>query len=89
MRWIAAIYASLRTLALVALPGSITQAQDPADADDRAWFNAKQLGTVAACQQYLEQFPIGRHVEEAYRCVIEEQLDSELGDPAVRGVDVY
>lgn len=90
MGWIAAFYASLRAFALAALAGS-AQAQTPADADDRAWTNAQQLGTAEAYQQYLEQFPVGRHVEEAFRGLVEEQMEGEIGATrgAVRGLDMY
>jgi hypothetical protein len=91
MGWIAAVYASLRALALAALTGSVAQAQTPADADDRAWTEAQELDTAEAYQRYLEQFPVGRHVEGAFRNLVEEQLESELGEPsgAVRGLDMY
>jgi hypothetical protein len=91
MRWIAAVYASLRALALVAFAGSAAQAQAPADADDRAWINARDADTAQAYQSYLQQFPVGRHVEEAYRSLVEEQLEMEFGgsDAAVRGLSVY
>jgi len=91
MGWIAAIYASLRTFALAALAGSAAHAQTPADADDRAWSNARELGTAEAYQRYLEQFPVGRHVEEAFRGLVEEQMEGEMGATrgAVRGVDMY
>jgi hypothetical protein len=90
MRWIAAFYASLRAFAVAAIAGS-AQAQAPADPDDQAWGNAQALGTAAAYQQYLEQFPIGRHIEEAFRNLVEEQMEGEMGAPlgAVRGLDMY
>jgi hypothetical protein len=90
MGWIAAFYAGLRALALAALANS-AQAQTPADADDRAWTSAQELGTAQAYQQYLEQFPVGRHTEEAFRNLIEEQMESEVGTTrgAVRSLDIY
>ena len=91
MGWIAAVYASLRALALAAFAGSVAQAQTPVDADDRAWSNAQELDTAAAYQQYLEQFPVGRHTEQAFRNLIEEQMEGEIGATrgAVRGLDMY
>ena len=83
MGWIAAFYAGLRALALAALANS-AQAQTPADADDRAWTSAQELGTAQAYQQYLEQFPVGRHVEDAFRSLVEEEVVGEIG--ATRGV---
>jgi len=90
MRWIAAFCASLRAFAVAAIAGS-AQAQAPADADDRAWSAAQERDTADAYQQYLEQFPVGRHTEEAFRNLIEEQMEGEVGATrgAVRGVDIY
>ena len=90
MGWIAAFYASLRALAVAAIAGS-AQAQTLVDDDDRAWSAAQERGTGEACQQYLEQFPVGRHTEEAFRCLIEEQMESQFGTTrgAVRGLDIY
>ena len=81
MRWITAVVISLRVFAIAAFASSWAQAQQSADADDRAWRSARELGTAEACQQYLEQFPAGRHVEEAFRCLIEQSEDWQ--DPAV------
>jgi hypothetical protein len=71
MRWITAVLLSVRAFTLAALTGSLAQAQQPADADDSAWRSMQQLGTAKACQQYLEQFPAGRHVEDALHCLME------------------
>jgi hypothetical protein len=91
MGWIAAVYASLRALALATFAGSLAQAQTPADADDRAWMNAQELDTVEAYQRYLEQFPVGRHAEEAFRGLVEEQFEIESGETrgGLRGLDMY
>ena len=90
MKWIAAFYASLRALAVAAIAGS-AQAQTLADDDDRAWGMAQERGTAEAYQQYLEQFPVGRHTEQAFRNLIEEQMEGEIGATrgAVRGLDMY
>lgn len=90
MRWIAAFYASMRAFAIAALASS-AQAQTPADADEQAWSTARQLGTANAYQQYLEQFPVGRHVEEAFRNLVEEQVESDIGATrgTMRGMDMY
>jgi len=90
MKWIAAFYASLRAFAVAAIAGS-AQAQVPADADEQAWEDARDRGTADAYQQYLEQFPVGRHTEQAFRSLIEEQMEGEMGAPlgAVRGIDMY
>lgn len=88
MRWIAALYSSLRTLMIATFASSgVAQAQQPADADDRAWEAAQSAGTTDAFQRYLEQYPIGRHAEDAFRSLIEERTESELGG-ATRGIGV-
>jgi hypothetical protein len=90
MRWIAAFYASLRAFAVAAIAGS-AQAQTLADDDDRAWGTAQERDTSEAYQQYLERFPVGRHTEEAFRNLIEEQMESQTGATrgVVRGLDMY
>jgi len=90
MRWFAALYASLRTVLISALATSgAAQAQQPLDRDDAAWEAAQRANTPEALQGYLEQFPVGRHVEEAFRGMIERQTEGELG--AGRGIsaDMY
>ena len=91
MRWVSAVFASLRVFALAAFAGSFAQAQQSADPDDRAWESTQQLGTAEAFQRYLEQFPVGRHVEEAFRGLVEQQVESELGQShgTSLGVDMY
>ena len=71
----------LKALLVAALAGSIggpqAAAQDdlPADpADAAAWEAARTIGTEAACQGYLDQYPTGRYAEEAFRCIIEAAL---------------
>jgi hypothetical protein len=89
MGWIAAVLTSLRALSLAAIAGS-AQAQTLADPDDQAWNDARQMGTADGYQQYLEQFPVGRHVEDAFRLLVEEQFESEFGPPgSTRGIDMY
>jgi hypothetical protein len=90
MGWITAFYASLRALTLAAFAGS-AQAQTPADADEQAWSRAEQMGTAQAYQQYLERFPVGRHVEDAFRGLVEHEVEGELGATrgATRGLDMY
>lgn len=82
MRWITAVVIGLRAFALAAFTSSLAPAQQSADADDWAWTSAQELGTAEACQRYLDQFPAGRHAEEAFRCLIEEQIPG-AGDDAV------
>jgi hypothetical protein len=83
----AALFLGLRALAIAALVGSpIGHAQEPS-ADDAAWAAASDAGTAAACQDYLEAFPAGRHAEEAFRCLIEGSL--EAVPDAAQDFDVY
>jgi hypothetical protein len=85
---LAAVLLGLRALALTALAGTpIGHAQEAPSADDSAWAAASDAGTAAACQQYLEAFPAGRHAEEAFRCLIEGDL--EVAPDAGPDVDMY
>lgn len=89
MGWIAAVYAGLRTFALAMLAGS-AHAQTPGDADDQAWRQAEQIGTADAYQRYLEEYPVGRHVEDAFRSLVESEVEGEIGGGgATRGIDMY
>jgi hypothetical protein len=85
---LATLLVGLRALLLTTLTGaSAVHAQELPSADDAAWAGAVEAGTAEACQQYLEEFPAGRHAEEAFRCLIEGQLEL---DPAVGpDIDVY
>jgi hypothetical protein len=88
MNRLATLLISLRALLLATLAGAPgVHAQELPSADDAAWATAIEAGTAEACQQYLEEFPAGRHAEEAFRCLIEGQLE---GAPdAAQGVDIY
>jgi hypothetical protein len=88
VRRIATFFFGLRALVFAALAGSPgVHAQQPLNIDDAAWAAARELGTAEACQQYLEAFPAGRHAEEAFRCLIEGDLQA-VPDPA-QDLDVY
>jgi hypothetical protein len=88
MNRLASLVLSLRALVVAMLAGApIAHGQELPNADDAAWSAAIEAGTAAACQQYLEEFPAGRHAEEAFRCLIEGQLD--LAPGAGQGLDVY
>ena len=88
MKRLAAVLLGLRALAITALAGSpMSHAQEPPGADDAAWAAASEAGTAEACQQYLEAFPAGRHAEEAFRCLVEGDLDIAPG--AGEDIDIY
>ena len=88
MRRMAALFLGLRALALAALAGAPGgHAQEGSTPDDAAWAAANEVGTAEACQQYLEAFPAGRHAEEAFRCLIEGNL--EAVPDAAQDFDVY
>jgi hypothetical protein len=88
MKKLAAVLLGLRALAITALVGSPSgHAQQPLSGDDAAWAAAGEAGTAEACQQYLEAFPAGRHAEEAFRCLVEGDLDIAPG--AGEDIDIY
>lgn len=90
MRWIAALYTGLRTVIISALATSgASQAQQPLDADDATWEAAQRANTTEALQGYLEQFPVGRHVEEAFRGMVEQQTEGGLGAARGLSADLY
>jgi hypothetical protein len=86
----------LRALLLAAAAGSAAplaaHAQAPAAEaapvsgdEERAWAEAQARDTSAAYERYLELYPIGRYVEEAFRLLVERSL---RGRPVMRLVDI-
>lgn len=80
MRWLSAWYARAFTFLIASLAGSNGAAQD--DPDAAAWQRAREVGTFEAYQRYLEEFPIGRYANQAFRYMIEESLEEEIGAEA-------
>jgi len=88
MNRLATLFLGLRALVMASLAGApATQAQEGPTSDDAAWAAAREAGTLEACQQYLEDFPAGRYAEQAFRCLIEGQL--ELIPDAAQDLDIY
>ena len=85
MNRLATLLIGLRTLLMATLAGA--PAIHAQTADDAAWAAALESGTPEAYQQYLEEFPAGRYVEQAFRLLIESQLDAT--PDAAQGLDVY
>jgi hypothetical protein len=68
--------------ALIVAVTSLIQPEGPVAQDDpdaQAWDRARELGTYGACQSYLEEFPTGRFADQAFRCMIEQSIEEELG----------
>lgn len=88
MNRLATLFLALRALAIATLAGTpMGHGQELPSADDAAWATAREAGSAAAYQQYLEEFPAGRHAEEAFRLLIESRLE---GAPdAAQQFDVY
>jgi hypothetical protein len=88
MNRLATLFLGLRALLLATLAGApMSHAQGPPSADDDAWAAAVAAATPEAYQRYLEEFPAGRYAEDAFRLLIESQLE---GIPdAAQGVDIY
>ena len=88
MRRMAAILLGLRALVIAALASApIGHAQELPGGDDAAWAAASEAGTAEAYQDYLQAFPAGRHAEEAFRRLIEGNL--EAVPDAAQDFDVY
>jgi hypothetical protein len=87
MNRLATLFLSLRALVVATLAGApIAHGQELLNADDAAWAAAIEAGTAAACQQYLEEFPAGRHAEQAFRRLIEAM---DVAPGAGQGLDLY
>lgn len=91
MRWIAAVMASLRAFLVAGLAGSgAAEAQQPSNADDAAWAAARRADTAEAYQRYLEEFPVGRHAEQAFRALVESGVQEEVGETrGIEGAEMY
>ena len=88
MNRLATLLVGLRALLLATLAGADgVHAQGLPSADDAAWAAAVAADTPQAYQEYLEEFPAGRHAEEAFRCLIEGQLD--IAPDAAQDFDMY
>jgi hypothetical protein len=88
MNRLATLLVSLRALLIAAVAGAPTaHAQQVPGSDEAAWAAAVEADTPAAYQQYLEDFPAGRYAEEAFRLLIESQL--EVTPDAAQGFDLY
>jgi hypothetical protein len=87
MKRLATLLVGLRALLLATLAGGLVHGQELPTTDDAAWAAATEANTPEAYQLYLEEFPAGRHVEEAFRSLIEAQL--EVAPDAAQGVDIY
>jgi hypothetical protein len=81
MRYLATLCSSLRALMIAALAGSpvgtatTAHAQSGAEREAAEWNSAQGLGTAAAYQRYLEQYPVGRHAGDAFRNMVELTID--------------
>ncbi len=84
MKYLATLCSSLRALTIAALAGSPigaapqAQAQTSADREAAEWNATQGIGTAAAYQHYLEQFPLGPHAGDAFRRMIELTIDPGL-----------
>lgn len=48
--------------------------QSPGPAEQQVWGAAQRTGTAGAYQRYLELYPMGEHMEEAFRLIVERSL---------------
>jgi hypothetical protein len=96
MRFLGALYAGLRALAIAALTsvaiGGGAHGQSPTDPETAAWNRARQENTLESYQRYLELYPLGAHAAEAFQATVELMLSVEPSAPsdeALPGVDIY
>ena len=85
MSRLAILLISLRALVIAAVAGvPAAHAQQVPGSDEAAWAAAAEADTPEAYQRYLEDFPAGRYAEEAFRLLIESQLEVAAGRRAGR-----
>jgi hypothetical protein len=88
MSRLATLLVSLRALLIATVAGvPSAHAQQLPGPEEAAWAAAVEADTPEAYQQYLEDFPAGRHAEEAFRLLIESQLN--VAPDAAQGFDLY
>ena len=85
---LATLLVSLRALLIAAVAGApAAHGQQAPGSDDAAWAAAVEADTPEAYQRYLEEFPAGHFAEDAFRLLIESQL--EVAPDAAQGFDLY
>ena len=88
MNRLGTLLVSLRALLIAAVAGApAAYGQQLPGSDEAAWAAAVEADTPEAYQRYLEDFPAGRYAEEAFRLLIESQL--EVAPDAAQGLDLY
>jgi hypothetical protein len=96
MKYLSALYGSLRALLFAALASGTVgsaHAQDPVDPETAAWNRAVAENTVEAYQHYLALYPLGAHAAEAFEATVELLLGGEgppdAPDQGLPGIDMY
>lgn len=88
MNRLATLLISLRALVIAAVAGApAAHGQQLPGTDEAAWAAASEADTPEAYQRYLEEFPAGRYAEDAFRLLIESQLEDT--PDAAQGFDIY
>ena len=74
MKFSARTWRRLRALTAASLIGLLpgVRMATAQDSDEAAWREAQSLGTGNAFQGYLDAYPIGRHADAAFACIIAE-----------------
>jgi hypothetical protein len=74
MKFSAHTWRRLRALTAASLIGILpgVRVATAQDGDDAAWREAQALGTSEAFQGYLDAYPIGRHADTAFACIVAE-----------------
>lgn len=81
MKYLATLCSSLRALMIATLAGGPVGvapqalAQSGAEREAAEWNSAQGVGTAAAYQRYLEQYPMGRYAGDAFRHIVELTID--------------
>ena len=79
MKFSARTWRRLRALTAASLIGLLSGVRvgTAQDGDDAAWREAQSLGTSDAFQGYLDAYPVGRHSDSAFACIVAEATGTD------------
>lgn len=82
MDYLKTLFSSARALLVAYVAGGAMSAEAQSDRETQLWNECLAVGTVEACQRYLDEFPVGRYASDAFRTIVEISIDASRGGSA-------